>query len=184
MKQRIQAHKWDRIKHEFYLEPEWCSQRLFEVEQFKGKIVDPACGRGRIVSSAKAAGYNSIGRDLVKRGPLCQNTRDFLSDNTRISNVVSNPPFSIAEEFARHALEVCAGKLALLLPIVWLTGKTRSQWLEKSPILRVWMLAPRPWMEPGQGKVEKRGGKRDFCWVVWDKDWRGAPRVGWLRRDG
>ena len=39
------------------LEPEWCSQRLFEEEEFRGEVWDPCCGWGRIVRSALDAGY-------------------------------------------------------------------------------------------------------------------------------
>jgi hypothetical protein len=41
------SHLRDRDPNDFYVEPEWCSMRLFEVERFEGRTIDPACGLGR-----------------------------------------------------------------------------------------------------------------------------------------
>jgi hypothetical protein len=49
-----QSHLWVRDKHDFYVEPEWVSRRLFEVESF-GAVWDPACGSGRIVTISPAS---------------------------------------------------------------------------------------------------------------------------------
>jgi len=38
-----------------------------------------------------------------------------------------NPPFSIAERFVAHALHMARGKVAMLLPAVWLGGNKRSR---------------------------------------------------------
>ena len=50
----LKAHIWDREDGDWYAEPSWCSQRLFEEETFSGGIYDPACGMCRILSSALA----------------------------------------------------------------------------------------------------------------------------------
>jgi hypothetical protein len=57
-----------RTNSDFYIEPEWCSERLFAVEQFTGAIWDPCCGIGRIVEAARRAGYPTIASDIVDRG--------------------------------------------------------------------------------------------------------------------
>ena len=44
---------WQREKNDHYVEPEWCSLRLFEKIPFTGTIVDPSCGFGHIVKSAR-----------------------------------------------------------------------------------------------------------------------------------
>lgn len=51
------SHIWQREEREHYVEPGWCSKRLFEVEQFYGSIIDPCCGFGTIPKAAIAAGY-------------------------------------------------------------------------------------------------------------------------------
>ena len=42
------SHIFDRDDHDFYVEPAWCSERLFAVEPFAGLIWDPAAGSGTI----------------------------------------------------------------------------------------------------------------------------------------
>ena len=66
MKQ-LKAHVWAKEKNGHYVEPSWVSRRLFEVEDFKGPIWDPACGWGTIVAEARAAGLEAYGSDIVDR---------------------------------------------------------------------------------------------------------------------
>src|SRR6516225_10039224 len=62
-------HIWARENGEHYVEPPWCSRRLFEAEAFEGAIHDPCCGFGRIVDSARFAGLVATGADIVARAP-------------------------------------------------------------------------------------------------------------------
>jgi hypothetical protein len=78
---RRDSHIFEKEKHGHYVEPEWCSRRLFEVEKFKGTIYDPACGWATILGVACAAGYTVRGGDIVDRGNrfgLSCKQRDFL----------------------------------------------------------------------------------------------------------
>jgi hypothetical protein len=54
------SHIWDRDKSDWYVEPKWCSERLFAEELFQGEIYDPNCGWGRVLRSARNAGYAVI----------------------------------------------------------------------------------------------------------------------------
>jgi hypothetical protein len=69
IKRAENSHIWQREQTEHYVEPEWCSRRLFAVEKFDGMIADPCCGFGRIPDAAKAAGHYPVrARDIVDRG--------------------------------------------------------------------------------------------------------------------
>jgi hypothetical protein len=65
---KINAHAWDRSDKDWYVEPSWCSRRLFEEEKFKGPIWDPACGFGTIPESARAIVDQVYATDIVDRG--------------------------------------------------------------------------------------------------------------------
>jgi hypothetical protein len=178
---------WDRHPDDYYIEEEWCDRRLFEVEKFKGGIFDPACGSGRIVRAAIAAGHVALGHDKVRRSVECTREADFLTSDVWVSNIVSNPPFGIAQEFIEHALEMSQGKTAMLLPLTWLAGDDRAVWLATTPLLRVYVLTPRPSMPPGpviEAGIKLGGGKKDFCWVVWLRAYDGTPTFHQMRRDG
>lgn len=183
------SHLWARHPEDWYVEPEWVSERLFAVEPFQGNILDPACGIGRIVVSARKAGYPAIGSDITRREPDAFDVVDFLKLSRSIEpNIVSNPPFGIAERFVAHALRLAERKVAMLLPANWVQGDKRSRWLETTPLVRVYFIAPRPSMPPGPAIMagQKPGnGTIDYAWFVWDLEGpKRAPEIRWLRRSG
>jgi hypothetical protein len=183
---RLGAHVWEREANEHYVEPEWCSKRLFEEEIFYGQVWDPCCGFGRIPLAAKAAGHDVYASDLVDRGysGICD-VGDFLTwnDPQCAPNIVCSPPFNIADKFALHALALAERKVALIFPTARLNA---AHWLKGTPLLNVWLMTPRPSMPPGHviARGEKPGGgKMDYCWLVFRKGYEGQPYLRWLRRD-
>ena len=184
---RRDSHIFEKEKHGHYVEPEWCSRRLFEVEKFKGPIYDPACGWGRILHEAADAGYKVLGSDIVDRQRHGLNgvfsEYDFLSRHRKFGgSVVCNPPFDHVEEFCRHALDLGATKVA----VICLTRRLNAaHWLRELPLRFIWLLTPRPSMPPGSWIVagnKPGGGTQDFCWLVFELGYTGHPQIGWLYR--
>ena len=179
------AHLWERDPHDWYVEPRECSAALFASESFRGAIWDPACGLGRIVEEARRAGLKAMGTDIVRRSDTCESVRDFLgaTPDLRFSNIVSNPPFGIAERFVQHALTLVRpnGKIAMILPLVWLAGfSTKRDWLPKSSLRRVYPISPRPSMPPGaviQAGIKPGNGTKDFAWFVWQNGYAGSAEI-------
>lgn len=185
---KLDAHIWEREEHEHYVEPEWVSRRLFEVENFhpatrKGSVYDPCCGFGRIPEAAHKAGYATTASDIVDRGYHGHAaTQNFLTTHIPGHAIVCNPPFDLFANFAHHALSL-ANKVAM----IWLVPRLNAaRWLQQTPLARVYLLTPRPSMPPGHviTKGEKPGGgTQDFCWLVWDRGYVGKPELQWLHRD-
>lgn len=178
------SHIWQREEHEHYVEPEWCSRRLFEVENFGDVIFDPCCGFGHILKSAASKSYVTWGSDIVDRGWPETKVEDFLArKNFAEADIVCNPPFDIFQQFATQALKVAHGKVAM----IWLVRTLpAARWLRDTPLVRIWLLTPRPSMPPGHviaAGEKPGGGKQDFCWLVWDKAHTGPASIGWLHRD-
>jgi hypothetical protein len=182
------SHIWQREEHEHYVEPDWCSKRLFDVEKFEGEVWDPCCGFGRVCESARAAGYPVEYSDIVDRG-YRPDSRDRIVDffdcvDGDCANIVCNPPFDIFKDFALHALNIAKGKVAM----IWLVRTLpAARWLQDTPLARIYFLTPRPSMPPGHtitAGEKPGGGKQDFCWLVWDHKRIGPPDVRWLHRDG
>lgn len=182
-----ESHLWARDPGDWYVEPRWCSERLFEQIPFVQEVIDPACGMGRIVESARAAGHCAEGWDLVDRGFPRTKVRDFLGRDEKIANIICNPPFGIAQEFVEHALELARYQVCMLLPANWIQGDRRSRWLARTPLSRVLFITPRPSMPPGRlvaDGVEPGNGTTDYAWFCWVRHATpGLPTVGWLRRD-
>lgn len=195
-----ESHLWTRDKADWYVEPDWCSARLFEQERFEGIVVDPACGGGNIVRSARGAGLLSIGSDIVRRSQYCTAEADFLDPAwarivgvAGVENIVSNPPFGLCDDrrskthpFVERAIAVATRKVALLLPANWVQGAQRSKWLDQSPLRKVLFIVPRPSMPPGTALaagMKPGNGTTDYAWFIWLRGYDGAPEIGWLRRD-
>jgi hypothetical protein len=185
---KLDAHVWEREANEHYVEPEWCSGRLFQEEGFAGDVWDPCCGFGRIPKAALAAGIPHVfATDIVDRGYVaCEAGVDFLTylGESLAPNIVCNPPFNIAEEFGRHAWSLMGvQKVAMIFPTARLNA---AHWLHALPLSCVWLMTPRPSMPPGHviaAGEKPGGGKMDYCWLVFEKFQRGMPKLRWLRRD-
>ena len=54
---RRESYVWPRDDADWYVEPTWCSIRLFAVESFVGHVHDPAAGMGRM-STVSTRGTN------------------------------------------------------------------------------------------------------------------------------
>jgi hypothetical protein len=180
----LAAHIWNKEPDGFYVEPEWCSVRLFEVEKFNGTVWDPACGIGRIVEAARRAGYRTLATDIVDRGcPRFDGLVDFF-DCKRMpaANICTNPPFTRCDQFVRRALELATGKIAM----IWLARRLNAaRWLQDTPLARIYLLTPRPSMPPGHvilGGEKPGGATQDFCWLVFEHGHVGPPEMCWLYR--
>jgi hypothetical protein len=177
----LAAHVWERDADDWYVEPEWCSRRLFEEEQFEGTIWDPACGCGTIPEAARRAGHTIHASDIADRGYRDAYLLDFLRSEARHASIVTNPPFNVAGQFVLHALGR-AEKVAIIFPVARLNA---AHWIKGTPLRRVWLLTPRPSMPPGRviaAGEKPGGGKMDFCWLVWERGYAGSAELRWLPR--
>jgi hypothetical protein len=184
-KRRKYAHIFAPAENKFYLEPHWCSRRLFAVEKFPGPVWDPFCGTGRVVEAALAFGYTTWATDIVDRGyERLNKLKDFLTVNHVRDDlsIVGNPPFD--DRILQHAIGLNPIKMALIWPLARLVAA--HEWLHSAPLARVLMMTPRPSMPPGSyiasGK-KPQGARVEHCWLVFERAYRGQPRLGWLRRD-
>jgi hypothetical protein len=167
-----------------YVDPEWLSIRLFEVERFPGSIWDPFCGWGRIVKAARAAGYEARATDIVDRGFPLDETLDFLTVD-RIdpeTSIIGNPPF--ADAIAQHAIRLDPIKMALIWPFARIVAAW--PWLADAPLARVYMLTPRPAMPPASYVAEGKkpeGARVEHCWLIFERGYAGPIELCWLRRE-
>jgi hypothetical protein len=171
-------HAKPRWSRDWYVEPPWCVQALFESVAVVGPIHDPACGCGTIVKVARALGYAATGSDLVDRG-FGSGGIDFFTDNTRRRTIITNPPFVDAERFIHHALTV-ADRVAVIVPLAFSAGQRRYQSLFRPhpPALEL-VLAKRPSMPPGGTGIPARGGTTDYGWLIWDRDHEEPTEKRW-----
>lgn len=158
----------ERSKSDFYPTPPECTQALLDFLQIpKDKIIwEPACGEGHMDEVLKQNGYTVISTDLFDRG-YGDSVEDFLQSEGKICDfIITNPPFSCAEQFIRKCLELGKPCAMLLKSQYWHSQKRRILFFEHQPTY-VLPLTWRPDFEFG-----KRGGAptMECIWTVWDAE--------------
>lgn len=152
------------------------------LEQFDGRILEPACGEGHISEVLKAAGYEVASRDLVDRG--YGEVADFLAiDNLAWNgNIVTNPPYKYAQQFVEKALSIISEgkKVAMFLKLTFLEGKARRDLFRSTPPIRVWVSSSRLKCAMN-GDFDKYGSSAAaYAWFVWEKGYKGETTVKWF----
>ena len=123
-----------RVENDYYATPFEATEAILSREELYGSILEPAAGEGHISKVLREHYPNSqiISTDLVQRddrfGCGIVGGVDFLTENypEKFNNVITNPPFSLAKEFAEKALEVSTGKVILFAKIQFLEGRQRK----------------------------------------------------------
>jgi len=121
---------------------------------------------------------NTISTDLINRG-YGEAGIDFLKTHKEVDWIITNPPYSLATEFAEHALD-CANNVALLCKIQFLEGVKRFEFFKNHPPKKVCVFSSRL-------KIYKNGTKTNnstmlcFAWFIWEKSFSGQTTIEWIR---
>lgn len=171
--------KYELVEDELFETPEWCTRVLLEHFTFP-KVWEPACGNGAISKVLAAAGSDVASSDLRDRGYGSPNI-DFLACTDPVArDIVTNPPFSLADAFVRKALELTAPSgdyVAMLLRNEWDAASSRDDLFVPGSRFRAKLiLTERPRWIPGT----KMRPRHNFAWYVW----AGTPQSDAILRRG
>lgn len=171
----------NRERDDFYPTPPYATEALLKRESFDGAIWEPACGDGAISNVLKAAGYHVQSTDLVDRG-YGTSRIDFLMEYaTQAQNIITNPPYKYATEFAYKACELAPKKVAFLCKLSWLESQERKRLFAKYPPARVLVFSERLSMQRGrQATDDDASGMIAFAWYIWDKAHNGPTELRWI----
>jgi hypothetical protein len=172
----------ERNEADFYITPAHAVYSLLEKEQFVGNIWEPACGDGAISKVLIDKKFDVISSDIYDWG-YGETGVNFLKERRVCNNIITNPPYLLAKQFAEHALECVSQKVALLLKLNFLEGIKRKSFLENSPLRKVYVFSKRVRFDRGDGKSVKKSvqqGLLAFAWFIWEKNYKGEPTIGWI----
>jgi hypothetical protein len=167
-----------RPENDFYPTPSDAVDALLKHEKFEGVIWEPACGDGAICKVLESHGYEVLATDLIDRG-WGQGDHDFLTSDLKAENIVTNPPFTMAEQFVRLSLQRTTGKVVMLCKLQFLEGAKRKIMFEETPLARVYVFSKRLTMTRN-GEKMKNSGMIAFCWLVWEHGYTGDPVIKWV----
>jgi len=169
-----------------YDTPEVAVEALLRVEQLPELIWEPACGAGNIVRVLRAAGHKVIATDLNNRGcPHGRSGVDFLllgGPRFDCDAIVTNPPFTLAEEFLELALDR-APLVVMLLRLAFYESERRRDILEDCGLARIHVFRRRlPMMHREGWQGRKANSGMAFAWYIWDRNHTGSTvidRISW-----
>jgi hypothetical protein len=128
-----------------------------------------ACGEGHISKQLSEAGFDVFSTNLIERG-FGTTGVDFLKTvYSPCKSIVTNPPFSLSDEFVVHALTVLEVEhLALLLPNGIFHAQDRVKLFD---LHRPSLILPLTWRLDVTGAGAPT---MNCCWYVWSSN---APPI-------
>lgn len=176
----------ERQTEDFYATSPEAIDILCDVETFDGGIWEPCCGMGHLSERLKKRGYVVHSTDLIDRGYGHQGI-DFLKQTemkTWTRNIITNPPYSYAQEFVEHSMSLLpdGGKLAMFLKLTFLEGKKRKSMFAKYPPETVYVSSSRI-LCAKNGDFENANAKGSavaYAWYVWCKGYYGETKIKWV----
>ncbi len=163
---------------DYYPSPPEAFEALLQVEKFEGTVWECACGNGVVSEVFKSHGFEVISTDLVDRGYGIGN-HDFLTSPLTADNIVTNPPFTLAEKFVEIALTKAKHKVVMLCKLAFLEGAKRKIMFESTPFKACYVFSKRLSMTRN-GEKMKNSGMIPFALYVWEKEYTGKPTIGWI----
>jgi hypothetical protein len=149
-------------------------------------IHEPCCGQGHLSEVLKDYfDCTIISTDLVDRGYSFSGI-DFLTDDIshKADLIITNPPFSLVNDFIRVGLKKTNRYLVYLCKIQLLETVGRKELLENSPLKYVYVHSKRQatWKngEPLDPNGKPWATTMCLAWFVWDKEYKGEPIIKFL----
>lgn len=175
-----------------YPTPPEATRALLSVERFNGGIWEPCAGSGAMAKVLRE-NYQGVWASTLATGGSgngfvgVRGSKDFLYETkAHGANIITNPPFKIAEVIIRHAMEFQSLKIAMLLNLKFLASRERKGGLFKNhPPARVHVFCDRLGGSEGfypEGYTGKRNSTTEtMAWFIWDWPFKVVePRIGWL----
>jgi Protein of unknown function (DUF3102) len=165
---------------DLYETPPGAVRALLDVEKFTGAIWEPACGRGSIVRTLRAAGHRVVATDLIDYGcPDSTGGMDFFQQQRApedATSILTNPPFMRADDFVRHAL-ILVPRVALFLRLAFLESESRSDILDGGSLARVLPFRNRVTCNRDGYEGPHNANAIAFAWFVWDREHKGPTTL-------
>lgn len=172
--------------NDLYETPEVAVNALLANEFVPRCVWEPCCGPGAIARVLRLSGRTVFASDIVNYGTKEQDgVADFFKATTAPSEfdaIITNPPFSKAEEFVAHGLELVP-RVIMLLRLAFLESERRRRILDTGNLVRVHVFRNRlPMMHRDGWEGPKASSGMAFAWFVFMRYYHGPielRRISW-----
>lgn len=147
-------------------------------------IWECACGNGNLAHELIKNGYLVWATDLKDRGYGMHRDVDFLTaKQCGMSIILTNPPYSLANEFILHALDILpdGGLYIALMNINCLSGIERyNKIFSKGSLREVYVFSKRIGCWKNNERDDQKAHIINYAWYVFQKGYKGQPTLYWL----
>ena len=151
---------YKRVESDFYPTPPEATQALLDFLQIpeRSLVWEPACGSGHMTRVMEKNNLNVIGTDI-------QTGTDFLTADMPdgVDWIITNPPFSVAEQFIRKCGEHRKPFALLLKSQYWHAAKRYILFLKYTPAY----VLPLTWRPDFLFGARGGASLMDVMWCVW-----------------
>jgi hypothetical protein len=165
-----------RVEADFYPTPIPVIHKLLDNHRIQdGIIFEPCAGNGNFIKALREFGYSNyiIANELREEEKLRLynsganeiHTYDFLQNELNIhpKTIITNPPYSIAEDFIKKCKEQFPNsEVIMLLRLAFLERKKRYEFWQQHPVSKLYILSQRP------SFTGKGTDATAYAWFVWD----------------
>ena len=145
-----------RLNHtDFYPTPAWCYENLEIPWKLFNSAHEPGAGDGRIVKFLTDKGIPTTHTEITEG-------TDFFEWNENVDLILTNPPFSMAQEFIEHSIPRCNTCIMLLRLNFLGTIKRHEFWKQHTPT-GIHILSNSPSFT-GSGT-----DATEYAWFIWTK---------------
>ena len=192
------ASSGQRSDLDFYETPLAVTKAFLEVSGWRPKtnvIWEPAAGNGAIVDVIydMLPGVTVVTSDIKTRQRGLTLECDFLQhqwgEGLRFlenKDILTNPPFSLAQEFVEKALELVTGDVVMLLRLAFLETAQRRKLFDRKHLREVWVSSKRiHFTSPYLTQRELETGKKSnsgmaMAWFIFNRNYKGDPVIKWI----
>lgn len=173
----------DRPFNDHYATPAPIVRLLLDHVDFEGTLLEPCVGQSRVIERVLLErGYHNVTcYDLIG---LESEKRDFFDIVETYDAIITNPPFNRHVQFIKHARRVARQKIALLLPLNYLTGKARHDqvWTDKDfPLERVLVMSRGVNFIADDPFADTLTASQLYCaWYIFKRGHVGPPTMQWI----
>lgn len=164
---------------DFYETPEWATLSILNRVLLSGSTLEPCSGHGAIARLIKCDASDIRTNDEVfgKKGVDL-----FSYQSNSYDNIITNPPFRIAQEVIQHSLKVARKKVLMLLRLSFLESARRHDFFKETPLKTVFIFSDRVTMYEAGAQKKNGSGVVAYAWFLWERGYEGYPTIEWIKK--
>lgn len=188
----------NRSDLDFYETPLDVTKAFLDASGWQPKtnvIWEPAAGNGAIAFVVKDyfPGAMVVTSDIKTRALGLTMESDFLQHQwaegkefLQNKDIITNPPFSHAQQFVEKALELVNGDIVMLLRLAFLETTARRELFNRKHLREVWVSSKRiHFTSPYLTQRERETGKKSnsgmaMAWFIFNRNYTGDPVIKWI----